>query len=355
MNVDLAIVVPSAQRTGGGDLWLEGLLRYLPRLGVSPLVLFDQPGELVTTAGAHGCRAGVATGAALVGALREHLPAATVFWSPRAQIYGTSAHRAAGCPGRTAWVQHVMPSTFSVHRDAATLPSDAVICVSSRVAGRHIELYPTNRTHVVHPGIDPVPAMAREQARALLGVPKGGPVVGVVGRVEPWKGQDVAVRMLALLRVPDVRLVLIGARRSPTWPDFEPLVAALARDLGVADRVLCTGHLSDASAALPGLDVLLSSSREEGFGLSLVEAMAARTPVVATRCGGPEDIIDDGRTGLLVAPENPYALAAAVERLFDSAPLAQRLSAAAHASWQTRFTAAASAERFLAAVAATAA
>jgi glycosyltransferase involved in cell wall biosynthesis len=355
MSAELAIVVPSAQRTGGGDLWLEGLLRHLPRLGVRPLVLFAEPGELVATADAHGCRAVVASGAALVGALREQRPASTVFWSPRAQIYGTAAHRAAGSPGRTAWVQHVMPSTFSVHHEAAALPSDAVMCVSSRVARRQAELYPTNRTHAVHPGIDPAPAMAREQARALLGAPGGGPLVGVVGRVEPWKGQDVAVRMLALLRVPDVRLVLIGQRRSPTWPDFEPVVAALARDLGVADRVVSTGHLDDASAALSGLDVLVSSSREEGFGLALVEAMAAGIPVVATRCGGPEDIIDDARTGLLVAPEDPHALATAVERLLGSALLAQRLSTAAHASWQTRFTAEASAQRFLAAVAATAA
>ena len=252
MNAELAIVVPSAQRTGGGDLWLEGLLRHLPRLGVLPLVLFAEPGELVASAEVHGCRAAVASGAALVGALREHRPASTVFWSPRAQIYGTAAHREAGSPGRTAWVQHVMPSTFCLHHDAAALPTDAVVCVSSQVARRQAELYPMNRTHVVHPGIDPAPAMAREQARALLGVSRSGLLVGVVGRVEPWKGQDVAVRMLALLRVPDVRLVLIGQRRSPTWPDFAPVVAALTRDLGVADRVVCTGTSTMPQPHFPG-------------------------------------------------------------------------------------------------------
>lgn len=355
MNDDLALVVPSARRTGGGDLWLEGLLWHLPRLGVPPLVLFAESGELVTTAAEHGCHAVVASGTALAAALGDHQPSSTVFWSPRAQIYGTAAYRAAGLSGRTAWVQHVMPSTFSVHQQAAALPSDAVVCVSSRVADQQAELYPSSRTRVVHPGIDPAPGMTRERARALLGVPPGGPLVGVVGRVEPWKGQDVAVRMLALLRVPDVRLVLIGQRRSPTWPDFEDVVTTLARDLGVADRVLFTGHLDRASATLAGLDVLVSSSREEGFGLALVEAMAAGAPVVATRCGGPEDIVDDGRTGLLVAPEDQHALAAAVERLLGSPPLAQRLATAARTCWQTRFTAAASAARFLAAVGPTAA
>lgn len=350
MSDDLALVVPSARRTGGGDLWLEGLLRHLPRLGVPPLVLFAEPGELVTTAQQHGCRAVVVSGTALTAALHEHRPASTVFWSPRAQIYGTAAHRAAGAPGRTAWVQHVMPSTFSVHRQAAALPSDTVVCVSSPVAERQAELYPTTRTRVVHPGVDPAPGMPRGRARALLGVPPSGPVVGVVGRVEPWKGQDVAIRMLALLRVPDVRLVLIGQHRSPTWPDFEAVVTTLARDLGVADRVIRTGHIDRASAALAGLDVLVSSSREEGFGIALVEAMAAGTPVVATRCGGPEDIVDDGGTGLLVAPEDPHALAAAVERLLGSPPLVHRLTTAARTRWQTGFTAGASADRFLAAV-----
>ncbi|MGH3998794.1 MAG: hypothetical protein ACRDTJ_15215 [Pseudonocardiaceae bacterium] len=141
--VELAMVVPSARREGGGDVWLGGLLRHLPGLGIAPLVVFERDGELVELAAGHGCRPVVAAGpgddamtATLTDVFLASAPQVTVFWSPRAQVYGAPAHSAAATPGCNAWVQHVMPSDFWVHREASALPTDAVLCVSTAVQRR---------------------------------------------------------------------------------------------------------------------------------------------------------------------------------------------------------------------------
>lgn len=363
----LMLVVPSARRDGGGDVWLDQLLPHLAVAGPAPTVVFETDGELVTYAGGYGCTTMVLPRrdgspgrdvstlvAPLAGVLAEHRPDVTVFWSPRAQLYGSPAHALAGRPGRTAWVQHVMPSAFWLHRDASALPADLVICVSKAVQRRQRELYPWRATRVVRPGLDmPQAPLSRPAARARLGCAVSGHVVGVVGRVEPWKGQDVAVRMLAALvdRGMDAHLVLLGRRRSPTWPEFDGAVVRLIRELSLTVRVTFAGHRRDVTGLLPALDVMVCASREEGFGLAIVEAMAAGVPVVATHCGGPGDIIDHEVTGLMVPIDDPIALANAVERVLRQPSLAVRLAAGARQAWQERFTAARSAGAFRAMVA----
>ena len=98
--------------------------------------------------------------------------------------------------------------------------------------------------------------------------------------------------------------------------------------------------------ALAAMDVLVCASREEGFSLAVAEAMAAGVPVVATRCGGPEELICDGVSGLLVPREDPAALAMAVGALAGDTELGQRLAAEARRVHGGRFTAAAGVRRF---------
>jgi glycosyltransferase involved in cell wall biosynthesis len=360
------LVVPSARRSGGGDVWVHQLLAGLGAGGVAPLVVFEDDGELVQHAQRCGASATVLAHrigrppfelGSLVAPLAEQFaafrPEATVFWSPRAQIYGSAAHLAAGSPGRTAWVQHVIPSRFWIHQAAADAPSDLVICVSRAVQERHEQLYPQRRTAVVHPGLDvPVPLASRAEARRILGITPTGRVIGVVGRIEPWKGQDVAVRMLASLADDSCSLVLLGERSSATWPEFAGQVEALVAALGVADRVFYAGHHDAAARLLPGLDVLVCASREEGFGLAVLEAMAVGVPVVATRCGGPEDLIEHEVTGLLVEPEQPEALAAAVSRVLADLDLAEGLMLRARHEHRRRFTGRHSTAAFLSMLAA---
>jgi glycosyltransferase involved in cell wall biosynthesis len=356
----LALVIPSARREGGGDIWLAELLRHLGP-DHAPLAVFEHDGELAAAAGDYGCAVEIlprpdgpgedplALAPALAAVLGRRSPEVTVFWSPRAQLYGSPAHRLAGQPGRTAWVQHVIPSRFWLHRKASMLPTDAVLCVSGAVRREQERLYPRWPVRVVHPGVDLAGGvLTRDAARAELGLDGPMPTVGVVGRVEPWKGQDVAVRMAALLRdrqVP-VRLILLGQATSATWPEFGAEVRALVAELGLTERVDFVGHVVDVHRLLPALDVLMCASREEGFGVAVVEAMAAGVPVVATRCGGPEDVVEHGVSGLLVGSDDPEGLADAVELVVNRPDLAAWMAQRAHRAWSARFTGQRSAQRF---------
>lgn len=347
------VVVPSARREGDGDIWLDGLLRHLPELGISPVVVFERHGELAEMASGYGCRpimmteAGGDQVATLANLLRAHRPDVTVFWSPRAQVYGSRAHRpenldaphgsstsyraASGCTGRRRLSR---PTSCSVSRRLSSVGSGSftrcarpVFCIRGQTCAMACRGGRRESGSVC-------------TARVQLG--------GVVGRIEPWKGQDVAVRMLAELvtRRLDVHLVLLGERRSPTWPEFGAEVAARARNHGLDDRVVFTGHVRDVPAVLPTLDVLVCASREEGFGLAAVEAMAAGVPVVSARRGGPKDVIEHGLTGLLVPVEDPLRLAEAVERLLADRNFAVGLADRARKAWRMRFTARRSTEAF---------
>lgn len=349
----IAVVVPSADRRGGGDVWLSQLVETLTPDQVDLLLVFETAGELAELAGTAGHRVAVLgrVGTAcdedlttlaepLARVLADEDPHVTVHWSPRAHVYGTRARRMLARNGPVAWVQHVIPSEFWLHQLANACPAHAVVCVSSAVARVHRGLYPDQRAVVLHPGVDGLPVWVRRaEARAALEVPSETFLLGVLGRVEPWKGQDIAVRAMRLLRGrgSPAHALLIGEARSPTWPEFAGEVMGLIAELGLARHVSCTGHLPAPAAALAALDVLVCSSREEGFSLAVVEAMAAGVPVVATRCGGPEDLILDGVNGLLVPVEDPGALADAVARL----------AAAGRARWADRFTARHGARRFL--------
>ena len=151
-----------------------------------------------------------------------------------------------------------------------------------------------------------------EALRAELGLP-AGPLIGVFSRLAPWKGQDVVIEALA--RLPDVRCIVVGA------PLFgEDAYAAHLRDLaaarGVADRVLFLGQRGDVPRLMQAVDAVVHPSIDpEPFGRTLVEAMLAGVPVVATDAGASAEILDGGAAGTLVPPRQPDRLAAALAEL----------------------------------------
>ena len=157
--------------------------------------------------------------------------------------------------------------------------------------------------------------------------------IGLVGRISPWKGQDVFLRAVAELRrtMPDLRARIIGdALFDETGYAGE--LKARSVELGLEDVVEWRGFRSDVEAELAELDVLVHCSTiPEPFGMVVVEGMAAGLPVIATDIGGPTEVIHDGTDGLLVAPNDPGAIAAAVTRL-RTGDLADRLGDAAQRS-----------------------
>jgi glycosyltransferase involved in cell wall biosynthesis len=161
-------------------------------------------------------------------------------------------------------------------------------------------------------------------------------VIGAIGNVRPAKGYDVLLRAAALLKARSVkyRFVVVGEADS----DLGLRLLAFCEELGLADCVSFPGYLRDVPAALNAFDVYAITSQSEGFSISTVEAMAAGLPVVATRCGGPEEIVDDGITGILVNNGSPEAVAAAIESLRTNARRRGELGDAARAAVRRRFS-----------------
>jgi glycosyltransferase involved in cell wall biosynthesis len=172
------------------------------------------------------------------------------------------------------------------------------------------------------------PGRPRDRVRADLGLPDEAEVVLCIGRLEERKGQSSVIRAVAelALRRPAVRLLLVG-----TGPDAPALEAQAAR-LGLGARVGFLGQRDDVVDLLHASDVLCLASRREGVPRAVMEAMAARLPVVATDVVGTRAVVRDGETGLLAPFGDPAGLAARMARVLDDRALAGRLAARAHES-----------------------
>jgi glycosyltransferase involved in cell wall biosynthesis len=162
--------------------------------------------------------------------------------------------------------------------------------------------------------------------RREWGIPSGVAVVGVLARLMRIKGQEVFLRAAALIasKDPHVRFVIVGDNIFN--PEYKAELKQLAGRLGLEDRVVFTGFRTDVPDLLAALSVAVSPSLGlEGMSNSILEAMAAGVPVVATRVGGTPEIVEDGVSGLLVSPGDPEALAAAISRLLQDKTLAKQL------------------------------
>ena len=188
----------------------------------------------------------------------------------------------------------------------------AFVAVSERLRADMVaEGYPANRVTVIHNGIEPGPPVTprdRAAARGRLGLPAGVPVIGTVARFDPVKDLRTLLRAFALVRrqTPSARLAMIG-----DGPERANLVRE-AEALALGDSVLWTGMRDDARGLLEGFDVFVNSSLNEGISVTVLEAMAARLPVVATRVGGTPEVLIAGETGTLVPPAEPEAMARAI-------------------------------------------
>ena len=193
------------------------------------------------------------------------------------------------------------------------------------------------RALTVHEGIDlaHVDAAPHGNVHQDYWLPHGAPIVGNIAALVPHKGQHDLVEAVThvLPAVPDARFVILGEGE---------LRAALERrvkELHLQKHVLLPGFRPDVLSLLKGFDVFVMSSVSEGLGTSLLDAMACRKAIVATRVGGIPEVVEDGRTGLLVPPRSPRELGTAIVRLLRDAPLRAQLAEAGRARVEAHFTA----------------
>jgi glycosyltransferase involved in cell wall biosynthesis len=210
------------------------------------------------------------------------------------------------------------------------------IAVSDFVRRVLIDEYglPARRVHTAYRwrDLDRIEATARAERRTA----RSGPLLGTIGRLDWMKDHATVIRALAILRrsLPGARLVIVGEGRD------RDALASLARDLGVADHVQFAGHQADVARVLGGIDLFVfATTQYEGLPNVLVEAMAARVPIVCTDVGPCREVLAGGAAGVLVPPRSPEALAAAAGSLWRDPPRRQALIEAARRWAQARFTA----------------
>jgi glycosyltransferase involved in cell wall biosynthesis len=152
---------------------------------------------------------------------------------------------------------------------------------------------------------------------ASLDIPEGRTVIGIVGRLQPWKGQHRLLQALAQLRERrlDVHGLIVGGDAYGLSPEYAAGLRRLVSDLDLEDRVTLTGQVPEVGPYVRAMDVLVSASEREPFGIVLLEGMAEALPVVAVGDAGPIDIVEPGRTGVLVSSPAPGLLADALEPL----------------------------------------
>ena len=207
-----------------------------------------------------------------------------------------------------------------------------VICVSCTEEERQfIELYgnPPGTTEIVAPGVEHAffaPGDKRGARKALeLG---DGPVLLFVGRIQPLKGADVAVRSLAELNRPDATLLIVGGASGTEGETEIAHVHALMQELKVENQVRFVAPQAHhiLSTYYRAADVVLVPSRSESFGLVALEAAACGTPVVANAVGGLLTIVEHGRTGFLVPDRQPEIFARHIANILDDPALSARMS-----------------------------
>jgi glycosyltransferase involved in cell wall biosynthesis len=207
------------------------------------------------------------------------------------------------------------------------------IAVSRDTAQRLVRKlqWPARKVQVIHNGMTfkPIddPSFSISQTQRIGG---DHPIVLTVARLDEQKGHRYLLEAAA--QVPRVQFVLAGD--GPLRPSLE----AQAHALGLEGRVKFLGYRADISDLLAKCDVFVLPSLYEGLPLSILEAMAAAKPIIATQIGGTDEAVLDGATGLLVPPADPTALAAAIRSVLDDRVLAQRLASAGRIRVEQEFS-----------------
>jgi glycosyltransferase involved in cell wall biosynthesis len=358
----ILFVAHSAQR-GGAEYCLDTTLRHLDRARFEPVVVFPHEGPLADSARELGVEVVIvplchwlcfgrdawywkhlavdcAANIVRIRRLIERRGIDLVYTNTSAIFEGALAARWARVPH--LWHVHEVLSTGAgldpllpmgwLRRSIRKLSS--LVVFESHAAQRAFESHtPLAQAAVVHNSLrlPAGPSPDRDAARRELGLAEGQIAIGFIGQLIDRKNPLLLVEAIRQLGRQDVVGLFVG--EGPLSADLDRAIAAA----GIASQIRRLPFQADVRPMLSALDILALPSREESFGLVLVEAAAHGKPVVACRSQGPCEIIVEGETGLLVEQDDPAALAAALRQLVESPDLRATLGAAGQSDVAQRF------------------
>lgn len=354
----ILITVPWGEPLGGAEAMLQAVLDGAQEEGHELELVFFKPGpwpeglraagfrvEVVAAGRLREAHRWVATVARLARIMRARRPDLMLNWAAKTQLYGSPAAVLAGMGGRVVWWQQAIPRRSWLDGSATLLPAAAIGCYSTAAARAQARLFPARPTFIVSAGA-PVPELGAQPAP--LDLPTDVPIVGLVGRLQPWKGQDRLLRAQALLRDRGQRMhtVIVGGDAYGLSAEYAASLPVLIAELGLSNDVTMTGQVLDAGPYIEQMDILVNASDPEPFGIVLLEGMARGVAVVAVDSGGPGEFISDGDTGVLARSGQPSALADALESLLVSPERRAEIGRAGRESFLSDYTDAAMRRRF---------
>ncbi len=274
--------------------------------------------------------------AGVIRAVRSDLPDLLHTHLVHADFYGAMASRRLGIPFVST--RHnddrYLLGPFRYLDRAFAAGVSRLIAISHAVRAFLIRSgLPGDRIETIHYGLDELPAAPSEKTPAEVGIPSGAPLVLTVGRLTEQKDHETALRAFALAREarPEAVLAILGI--GPLEAETRRLIA----ELELGDAVFLPGRL-EIGDWLERAHVLLHSSRWEGFGMVLLEAMLAALPIAATRVSAVPEVVASGKTGLLVEAGDWQALGSAVEQLLGDLALATQMGEEGYLRARRRFS-----------------
>lgn len=266
----------------------------------------------------------------------------------RAALYTALAARLTGLPFvwhmRDFWLSEERPRLLWADRLGKAILSAAACCVIANSHSTAAHLPCSHKVAVIYNGIDTARYTSQMDGgpfRQQYAIPYAAPLIGVVGRLRPWKGQARFLRAAARIARarPDAWFTIVGGTILDADRSYARALQRMATDLGMIDRVVFTGQLADVRPALAAMDVFVHPGDAEPFGLVTVEAMAMGKPVVAFSHGALPEIVEEGVSGLLAPPGDEEALAQAVLALLSDEEWRAAMGRAGRARVERAFTA----------------
>jgi glycosyltransferase involved in cell wall biosynthesis len=326
-----AAIVASRAVPGGAERLLRDVAAGLPAEGVAVGVVVGEDGPLVRWLRDTGTP--VVVGYDQL----DHIVGAhdvVIGWADHGLLAAAPVAAAAGVP--CVWWRTLTWRHRSYEDAARREDATVIVCATERGAEAQRAVTPDIPVMTISPGIAVEATRARwDEGRALrheLGW-EHHPVVGMVARLDPIKGQDVLLRAAALVaeRHRLLRVLIVGGDVTGAERDLAGDLAALAGELGIAERVHFVPHVEDPLPWQAALDVAVNASSHEAFGISLLEAMALGVPAVASRTDGPAELLRDGADGLLFDIGDVAGLATHLDGLLADPAAAVHWSSAAAA------------------------
>lgn len=346
-DIRVLVVMPLGEQLGGGEMMFRQLMEHGRGQGIEWIAVFTKDGPMIAETRALGVETHLIEAGRIreigrrlgairrIAALARERQVSLVFgWMVSSQLLAGPAAWLADIP--EAWYQVGLPAPDWMDRFATFCRARGVIVLSRDVAAAQARIKPCRAQHLVYPGaslekFESVRAESPAALRVRFGLPVRGPLIGIVGRLQRWKGMHTCIEAMPAVRARhgDAHLVIVGGAHD-TEPGYGDELRALARAKGVEGAVTFAGYQADVPHWMQAMDIVVHASDREPFGIVVIEAMALAKPVIAGAAGGPAEIITDGQDGLLAPFGDAPALAKAITRFLDDPAFAHRCGEAAH-------------------------